>query len=378
MKINFKGAVAFAAAALLSVSAFAQSVEFTNELSSDVATIRKGKVYNGGEDETTKDFAGLEENVVATFTSEKVDAELDVTFILDDWNDKNFGFAWDDVSWFVEYRPVEKIALGFHEDVWLEGSYLPIYDDNVALGNLGSEGFTVAATPIEGLKIAVTVPFGEGDDGVNYFTRKDEDDETVKLNIGFGAEYAFEEMFTVGAAVSNVADSDNRGFGVYAMLKPLAEQDFVIRVGYSYSKAEGEITEDDEVVGKYYENKIDDLSISEDFGVFGKSLFNVSVEYSLDALSFSAETLFNTDDKSSDYDMYFAACVGYELSESLSADVTGKFLFDNSSNGAESVIGVNPNVAYTFGNHTFSAGLNYETCDGDSFISIPLSWGYSF
>ena len=378
MKINFKGAVAFAAAALLSVSAFAQSVEFTNELSSDVATIRKGKVYNGGEDETTKDFAGLEENVVATFTSEKVDAELDVTFILDDWNDKNFGFAWDDVSWFVEYRPVEKIALGFHEDVWLEGSYLPIYDDNVALGNLGSEGFTVAATPIEGLKIAVTVPFGEGDDGVNYFTRKDEDDETVKLNIGFGAEYAFEEMFTVGAAVSNVADSDNRGFGVYAMLKPLAEQDFVIRVGYSYSKAEGEITEDDEVVGKYYENKIDDLSISEDFGVFGKSLFNVSVEYSLDALSFSAETLFNTDDKNSDYDMYFAACVGYELSESLSADVTGKFLFDNSSNGAEPVIGVNPNVAYTFGSHTFSAGLNYETCDGDSFISIPLSWGYSF
>lgn len=378
MKINFKGAVAFAAAALLSVSAFAQSVEFTNELSSDVTAIRKGKVYNDGEDDTTKDFAGLEENVVATFTSEKVDAELDVTFILDDWNDKNFGFAWDDVSWFVEYRPVEKIALGFHEDVWLEGSYLPIYDDNVALGNLGSEGFTVAATPIEGLKIAVTVPFGEGDDGVNYFTRKDENDETVKLNIGFGAEYAFEEMFTVGAAVSNVADSDNRGFGVYAMLKPLAEQDFVIRAGYSYSKAEGEITEDDEVVGKYYENKIDDLSISEDFGVFGKSLFNVSVEYSLDTLSFSAETLFNTDDKNSDYDMYFAACVGYELSESLSADVTGKFLFDNSSSGAEPVIGVNPNVAYTFGNHTFSAGLNYETCDGDSFISIPLSWSYSF
>ena len=103
MKINFKGAVAFAAASLLSVSAFAQTVEFTNELSSDVTAIRKGKVYNGGEDETTKDFAGLEENVVATFTSEKVDAELDVTFILDDWNDRNFGFAWDDVSWFVEY-----------------------------------------------------------------------------------------------------------------------------------------------------------------------------------------------------------------------------------------------------------------------------------
>lgn len=299
MKINFKGAVAFAAAALLSVSAFAQTVEFTNELSSDVTTIRKGKVYNDGEDETTKDFAGLEENVVATFTSEKVDAELDVTFILDDWNDKNFGFAWDDVSWFVEYRPVEMVALGFHEDVWLEGSYLPIYDDNVALGNLGSEGFTVAVTPIEGLKLAVTVPFG-GEDDVNYFTRKDENDDTVNLNIGFGAEYAFEEMFTIGAAVSNVADSDNRGFGVYAMVKPLAEQDFVIRAGYAYSKAEEDIVEDDEVVGKAYTSGIDDLSISEDFGVFGKSLFNVSVEYSLDALSFSAETLFNTDDKNSE------------------------------------------------------------------------------
>ena len=348
MKINFKGAVAFAAASLLSVSAFAQTVEFTNELSSDVTAIRKGKVYNGGEDETTKDFAGLEENVVATFTSEKVDAELDVTFILDDWNDRNFGFAWDDVSWFVEYRPVEMVALGFHEDVWLEGSYLPIYDDNVALGNLGSEGFTVAVTP------------------------------TVNLNIGFGAEYAFEEMFTIGAAVSNVSDSDNRGFGVYAMVKPLAEQDFLIRAGYAYSKSQDDIEEDGEVVGKAYNSGFDDLSISEDFGVFGKSLFNVSVEYSLDALSFSAETLFNTDDKNSEYDMYFAACVGYELSESLSADVTGKFLFDKTSDGAEPVIGVNPNFAYTFGNHTFSAGLNYETCDGDSFISIPLSWSYSF
>lgn len=377
MKINFKGAVAFAAASLLSVSAFAQTVEFTNELSSDVTAIRKGKVYNGGEDETTKDFAGLEENVVATFTSEKVDAELDVTFILDDWNDRNFGFAWDDVSWFVEYRPVEMVALGFHEDVWLEGSYLPIYDDNVALGNLGSEGFTVAVTPIEGLKLAVTVPFG-GEDNVNYFTSKDENDDTVNLNIGFGAEYAFEEMFTIGAAVSNVSDSDNRGFGVYAMVKPLAEQDFLIRAGYAYSKSQDDIEEDGEVVGKAYNSGFDDLSISEDFGVFGKSLFNVSVEYSLDALSFSAETLFNTDDKNSEYDMYFAACLGYELSESLSADVTGKFLFDKTSDGAEPVIGVNPNVAYTFGNHTFSAGLNYETCDGDSFISIPLSWSYSF
>ena len=56
MKINFKGAVAFAAASLLSVSAFAQTVEFTNELSSDVTAIRKGKVYNDGEDETTKEI----------------------------------------------------------------------------------------------------------------------------------------------------------------------------------------------------------------------------------------------------------------------------------------------------------------------------------
>ena len=375
MKINFKGVAVFAAAALLSVSAFAQTVEFTNELSSDVTSIRKGKVYNGGEDETIKDFAGIEENVVATFTSEKVDAELDVTFILDDWNERNFGLKWDDISWFVEYRPIEMVALGFHEDVWLEGSYLPIYDDNVALGNLGSEGFTVAVMPIEGLKIAATVPFGEDDDGINYFNSKDEDGETVKFNVGFGAEYAFGELLTFGAAVQNVADSDNCGFGIYAMVKPVAEQDFVIRAGYAYSKAE-EMDEDSEE--KYYSSGIEDLSISEDFGVFGKNLLNFSVEYSLGALSFSAETLFNTDDKNSEYDMYFAACAGYELSESFSADVTGKFLIDRSSDGAEPVIGVNPNVAYTYGNHTFSAGLNYETCDGDSFISFPLKWSYSF
>lgn len=375
MKINFKGAVAFAAASLLSVSAFAQTVEFTNELSSDVTAIRKGKVYNDGEDETTKDFAGLEENVVVTFTSEKVDAELDVTFILDDWNDRNFGFAWDDVSWFVEYRPVEMVALGFHEDVWLEGSYLPIYDDNISLGNLGSEGFTVAVMPVEGLKIAATVPFGEDDGGINYFSSKDEDGETVKFNIGLGAEYAFGELLTFGAVVQNVADSDCRGLGIYAMLKPVAEQDFVIRAGYAWSKAE--VTDEDSGE-KSYSSGIEDLSISEDFGVFGKSLVNFSAEYSLGALSFSAETLFNTDDKNSEYDMYFAACAEYEFSESFSADVTGKFLVDRSSDGAEPVVGVNPNVAYTYGSHTFSAGLNYETCDGDSFVSFPLKWTYSF
>ncbi len=364
MKNSLRLLAAFMALALFSATAFAQAtVELTNELSSDITAFRNGKAYNDGESGSDADFAGIEENVIVTFTSEKVDAELDVTFILDDWNDENLGVQWDDISWYVEFRPIEMIALGFHEDIYAEGSYLPIYDDNLAPANLGSTGFTVAVMPIEGLKIAVTAPF-EYDEFINYFDGRDEDGEKMMFNFGLGAEYAFGELFTIGAAVQDIIDNDERSFGVFASLKPLSEQDLVFRAGYSYSKLK--------------DTGFDDLSISEDFGIAGENVINFSAEYSIEALSLAAEFVTNTNADDSDFDMYFAVFAQYEFTESIGANITGKFLFDLSSDGEDPVIGVNPNVFYVLGNHTFSAGLNFETCGGDTFFSIPLVWNYSF
>lgn len=360
MKIN-KAAAVLLPLLFVGFSLSAQTVEFTSELSSDVASIKKGGSY--GADGTETDFAGIEENAVVLFTSERLDAGIDVTFILDDWNGRNFGVAWDDIDWFVEFRPVEKLSLGFHEDIYSDGSYLPIYDDNLSTGNFGSDGFTVIFRPIDGLSVSATAPFG-GEDDVNFFSGKNEDDSDMKFNVGFGISYAWGELFSAGASVQDAADSDQRAFGIFAQVAPLAEQELVIRAGYSYSK--------EKAAG------FDDLSISEEFGVFGENLLSAAAEYSAGAFGVAAEILANLDDKDSDYDLYVACTAAYDFTESFTANVTGILLVDNSSDGQKPVIGVNPNIGYVYGNHSFEAGINYETVDGDTFISFPLTYTYSF
>lgn len=358
MKSIVKSVAALAAAVFASGLASAQTVEFTNELSSDVVTIRNGAAYNDGDDDTVTDFAGVSENAVVTFTSEKVDAELDVTFVLDDDDDDddNPYLAWDDISWYVEFRPFQMLALGFHEDIYAEGSYLPVYDDNMGNGNFGSDGFTVAVRPLEGLLISATAPFGF-DDGRNYFDGP--------FNIGFGAGYTYGELFSIGAAVQDIADDDEWGFGVFGSLKPVADQEFVIRAGFSHSSAG--------------EAGFDDLSVSEDFGVLGENVFNASVEFAVASLSLCVEAAGNFGDEDESYDLYCGATAGYDFTETVGASLTGKFLFDFASDDAfEPVIGLNPNVACTFGSHCFEAGVNLEFLDGDSFLSFPLTWTYSF
>lgn len=352
----------------------AQSVEFSSELSSDIVSVRKGKAYHFSEDEdeiddgTTKDFAGIKENFVATFTSERVDAELDVSFILDDYNERNFGLAWDEINWFVEFRPVEIFALGIHEDVYAQGSYLPVYDDNVAAGNLGSSGITAMLKPVEGLVLAATVPFGifedDDDSGVNYIDGKKSDDGDLDFNFGFGAEYSFGELFSVGASVGDVLNGDGRTFGIFASVNPIEDAGLTISAGFSYCKTG--------------EAGFDDLSLSEDFGVTGEKLLNFAVAYETDSLSLAGEILFNLDDEDSGYDFYAAAKGEYTFQSNFGVSLLAMLFTDNSSGGYENCYGVNPGVFFQTENHRFEAGVKFETIDGDTFFSFPVSWKYSF
>lgn len=360
MKIN-KAAAVLVPLLFAGFSLSAQTVEFKNKLSSDVVSIKKGGSY--GADGTETDFAGVEENAVVLFTSERLNAGVDVTFMLDDWNDRNFGVAWNDIDWFIEFRPVEKLSLGFHEDIYSDGSYLRIYDGNLDTGNFGSDGFTVIFRPTEGLSVSATAPFG-GEDDVNFFGGKNEDDSDIKFNVGFGVSYAWGKLFSCGASVQDAADSGQRAFGIFAQVRPLARQDLIIRAGYSYSK--------EKTAG------FDDLSISGEFGVFGENLLSAAAEYSTRGFGVAAEILANLDDKDSDYDLYLACTVAYDFTVSFGANVIGILLVDNSSDGQKPVIGVNPNIGYVYGSHFFTAGVNYETVDGDTFISFPLTYTYSF
>lgn len=356
MKIKRSLAAFFFAAACFRFAAVCQEISFENELSSDVVSIRNGASYD--EEKGRTDFAGIKENAVVLFTSEKLDAGIDVAFILDDWSERNFGLKWDDIDWFIEFRPVDIISLGFHEDIYSDGSYLPIYDDNIGTGNFGSDGFTVAFRPAEGLSLFATVPFGEEDDTVNFFSG----DDTADFQCGFGINYAYEDLFSAGCSVQNAADSGRRSFGIFVQASPLEGLSF--GAGYSFSKEKNA--------------GFDDLSISEEFGVCGESVLNLFAGYEVGPFACAAEGLVSLDDEDSEYDAYLAVSAGFAFSELISADIAGAFLFDNSSDGAKPVVGINPNILCTLGNHAFGAGVNFETTDGDTFVSFPLTYTYSF
>ena len=149
--------------------------------------------------------------------------------------------------------------------------------------------------------------------------------------------------------------------------------------------------DDDEYTITYVEQKqyfggFDDLNFGEDAGVFGKGLVNGFVTLDLDPLTLSAETLFNTNKKHSEYDIYYAVSAGYQVNDTLSFGVTGKFLHDlgnekdetGDDNKLAASAGAEFDVGLTFGKNEFSAGIVYESCDGDKFWKFPISWVHSF
>ena len=143
------------AALTMASSAFAEvTFEAYNKLSSDVVTFN----HKDAADETEKVFGGLTNKIYAEILTDRIDAMVEGKFAIDDYTGRDdYGVKWKgDVSdWYVEARVVDGlITLGYHDAIWSEGSYLPIYDDNVFAGNIGSKGFTLVVRPIDGLRIA--------------------------------------------------------------------------------------------------------------------------------------------------------------------------------------------------------------------------------
>src|SRR5574344_2861892 len=113
------------------------SVSFTNEIGSDVVAVGKSKTM----------FAGMYDETIVDVTSEKVDAGIDANLVLGcDDDGKPVSFSWnkEDFDWYVTFRPVEMIALGFSRRVWADGSYLAVEDDNIGAGDMAGDGFSLA------------------------------------------------------------------------------------------------------------------------------------------------------------------------------------------------------------------------------------------
>lgn len=377
--------------AVFSFTAFAEpEFSFENEVSSDIRNVERLRDEKGNR-HTKTDFAGIKEKMSAEVKTDRFDAGVESAFVLDDFNERNFGFDYDedDFDYYIEFRPITKLTLGIHDNIFADASALPIYEDgseNISFGNIGSSGFSAIARPINGLRIGATLPFGE-DNGINWAGKKNhvklyEDEAEIALyeawlakdhpfteeyevevyrymmakrgyrkhlNIGFGAIYDGGN-FQIGATAQNVLNRYERRFGAYGTIRNL----FGLVEGLNLNAGYGQFLEHRIEVRTYNEEydwfytksrsyaaeTIDDLSAFG--GITYNRLFNASVTYENDRFNAAAEVLSNLserfrpsddDDDKQEYDLYAAATAGVNITDMFSLSLTGRFLKDFSHHG---------------------------------------------
>lgn len=363
------------AVALASSLSFADELKlsFYNKLYEEDAILQ----HSDEADETSKDFPGLKERMQAEVTSEKVDAMVKATVTLDDYDEKHFGLQGKVNDWYVEFRPIEKVALGLHTGIFADGSTLPIYDDNVNAGNIGSDGFTVSAFPIEKLRVALTAPFsfdGSDDKGdINWLNGKEEDGEQEKFNIGFGAIYDH-ELFQIGASVQDVADSDERQIGAYINMPNLFGklEGLTIGAGFAHSETALSVVGDEDLIS------VGDLTSC----VYYEDLLSAYAAFETEKFSVSAEMAYNLGyDDDTVYDLYAAASVSFGIVENLSATATGKILVDLKDKDETQKSLTMGAIAVDYDvneNNTVGAEFDIAMQDKDWAIAVPVYWKYHF
>lgn len=365
-----------AAITLLSSFAFAEDVKFSfyNKVYEEDAVVS----HSDEEDKTTKDFPGIKERMEATAESEKVDAYIKATVTLDDYDDKHFALQGKLNDWYVAFRPVQQISLDMHKNTFADGSYLPIYDDNVGAANLGSTGFSAIVTPIENLRLGFTAPFEfdgsdpkENPDKANWIDGKEEDGEQEDFNAGFGAIYDA-ELFQIGGAIQDALDDDERQIGGYINLPGLlgAVEPLTIGAGFAHSEN--------------WKTAFDDLiSVGIESGLEYRDLLSAYASFDAGKFALNGELLYNMgdDDKSEVYDLYSAASLSIEVIEKLTATATGKILVDleDKDETQKSIKMGAFALDYAFNEkNTFGAEVDVAMKDKDWAVAVPVYWKYSF
>ena len=314
---------------------FAQEVTFENKLSSEIVNI------NISDDDTETSFAGFENETSAEYSSDNLDFGLTLKFNLAQEEDDSISIGSEDFidDYFIEFRPIDLLGIGFHKGYSVAGSYLPCLDGEIEAANIGSD-FGVFVRPIEGLVIAGGIDF------ISYLGKDD-----TKPLVNFGAEYTVGEMLAFGAAFRNIA-SDDRTIGAYASFTGVEE--LTINAGYTYQGA------------------------IEDFNISG-NLINAAVMFNKDALGILADAVFAVGgDEDDSNELYTAADVSYQITDAFSAGLYGCFTndFDNDDSWC---IGINPKASYMINEHnTVGGGVYVNIMKEAKNISFPVFWKYVF
>lgn len=386
--------IALALAAItFSASAFAADVSFYNKVyEEDPFYIHTDKKYNDGDDDNKTDFPVLKDEMSVEYQSEHVDAAITAVVGLDDFDEQHFGIDGYIDDWYVEYRLFQPVTLGLHDNIYMDGSALPVYDDNLSGGNIGSDGFTVVYRPSflnNKLRLGATLPFNFTKDDfnekdTNWLKTKDDDDDTKYVDFGLGAIYDH-ELFQLGVTVRDILDNDERVFGTYISFPNLfgAVEGLTLGGGLTHTERESFDGDDYSVEGLEGAG-FDDLTWFG--GVTGENLVSANLAFEKEEVpvSFAADFLYNLGQKytNSEYiwDLYTAATLTFGINEQLSAYVGGKLLVDteNEADKAENVYGVNLGVDFQLdGHNSLGAGFEYQTFDSNYQIAVPVYWQWT-
>ena len=314
---------------------FAQEVSFENKLSSDIVNI------DISDDNTESAFAGIENETSVEYSSDKLDMGLTLKFNLEKDDDDSVLIGTDEYvdDFFIEYRPIELLGIGFHKGYPVAGSYLPYLDAEIEAANIGSD-LGVFVRPIEGLVIAGGLDF------ISYFGKDD-----TKPLVNFGAEYAVGETLAFGAAFRNIA-SDDRTIGACASFTGV--EGLTVNAGFTYQR------------------EIEDSDISGD-------LISAGIIFEKDALEILADAVYAVGgDEDESNELYTAAKVSYQINDSISASISGTYTtdFDNDDSWC---IGIKPAVEYSLNeNNTLGAGVAVKIMESAKAVSFPVYWKYTF
>lgn len=344
--IKSKKLVLAASLFAFAAAAFAQEVSFENTVSSDVVNIE----INGGEFEGS--FAGFENETVVEYSSDKLDLGLDILFgigtekTLNDngylyIGQEDFAAGYSIEDYFIEFRPVELLGIGFHKAYALAGSYLPVEDDNVAdAGNIGSD-LGLFIRPIEGLVIAA---------GLDFTSLFGGDDDWANPYLNAGAEYEIADLLLIGASFRNIIN-DGRSIGAYVSF--IGVEGLTINGGFTYN---GSIAD---VAG---------------------NLASVGAAFEKDAISIGADAVIALGgDEDEDFDLYLGASFGYQISDPFAVSVAATFKsdFDADEDGWE--LGISPALTFTLNdNNEVGAGADITIAGDSTSLAFPVYWTYSF